>query len=170
MNDIIDLANKRSEPKGLVDYWREHTVSAILWPSAWRTATIAQTLHWIRVEFSPRNAKKIPKTPGIYAFSISIKKSIMPENSTIVYFGETNSLQSRYRDYLSEMKLGPKRIKFERLFRLWPKDLDFIYAEVPEDNVDLECIEETLNDSVIPECVVNDFSAEVVKLVRVLRG
>ena len=170
MSDIIDLANRPMEPMGPVDYWRQHTVRTILWPRAWKNAAVSTPLHWGKVEFSADNANLIPRTRGVYAFSISIKASIFPCHGIIVYFGETSSLRRRYREYIRDKERGPKRIKMGNLFNLWPDDLDFFFAEIEDPNFDLEQVEETLNDAVIPHCVTNDFSAEVRRLVAILRG
>lgn len=65
---------------------------------------------------------------------------------------------------------GAKRPKFEKLFSLWPADLDFFFASIDDQEYDLKIIEELLNDAVIPLCVTDDFSAEIRRVVPVLRG
>ena len=170
MADIIDLANRRSEPKTPLDFWRQHTVRTILWPLAWKDANAERPLNWERVEFSSRNADFVPQTRGVYAFSISIKNSIMPQQGAIVYFGETSSLRRRYGEYIRARDRGPKRIKIGNLFDLWPNDLDFFFASIDDLGCDLESIEKTLNDAVIPHCVTDDFSAEIRRMVQILRA
>ena len=170
MSHIIDLANRRMEPKDLLDYWRQYTVRTILWPQAWKEAAVGSPLDWQRIEFTDDNTGLVPPTRGVYAFSISIKDCILPSHGSIVYIGETSSLKRRYREYIRDKNRGSKRIKVGNLFELWPNDLDFFFATIENPNCNLEQIEETLNDAVIPHCVTDDFSAEVRRQVTILRG
>ncbi|MYG96059.1 MAG: hypothetical protein F4195_05610 [Gammaproteobacteria bacterium] len=170
MTGIIDLASRQQEKKGAIDFWRQHTIDAILWPSAWKKADVGFPLDWKSTEFSRNNINLIPDTPGVYAFSISIRNSIFPSQRTIVYFGKTTSLQTRYRDYIGERRRGSKRIKFGNLFKLWPDDIVFTFSMVDDQNYNLDEVEKVLNDAVIPHFVKQDFSAEIRSLVQILRG
>lgn len=171
MSSLFDLAQKKSEPKGPLDFYREHVVNVFVWPDAWRDAAAANALNWEKVEFGAETINEVPEQRGIYAFSICVKNSIMPTHGVLVYFGETSrTLRTRYKEYVRDSERGSKRPRFENLFRLWPNDLDFFFAPIDDNNCDLRAIERILNDAVIPHCVTKDFSAEIRRMVPVLRG
>ena len=171
MSRLFDLVRKKSEPKDVEDYFREHSFTVFLWPTAWRDAQSPEQLHWTRVEFGRAAIEDVPALRGVYAFSICIKDSIMPSHGVIVYFGETTrTLRDRYREYIRDSERGAKRPKFAELFDLWAEHLDFIFAPIQNPACDLKTIERTLNDGVIPYCVTKDFSAEIRRIVPILRG
>ena len=170
MNHSLDLVRDQTEPRTLVDYFSRHSVKTFLWPDAWRNAKSQCDLQWNRVTFGSDTIEDVPEMQGIYAFSICIKNSIMPPHGVIVYFGETSrTLRERYREYLRDSKRGAKRIIFQLLFEQWPSDLDFLFAALPDTDCDLKLIEMSLNDAVIPFCATRGFSAEIQKIVRILR-
>lgn len=171
MSSLIDLAQNKSEPKTVEDYFREHVVNVFVWPEAWRKAETDNALNWGKVEFGAATVNDVPEQRGLYAFCICVKNSIMPPHGVLVYFGETSrTLRERYKEYVRDCERGAKRPRFQNLFRLWPGDLDFFYAPIEDDDCDLRVIEQTLNDAVIPHCVATDFSAEIRRIVPVLRG
>lgn len=171
MSSLFDLAQKKSEPKEPLDFYREHAVNVFAWPDAWRNANSAQALNWDKVEFGAATVDDVPEQRGLYAFSICVKNTIMPPHGVLVYFGETSrTLRARYKEYVRDSQRGSKRPRFENLFRLWSDDLDFFFAPIEDDECDLRVIEQTLNDAVIPHCVIKDFSAEIRRIIPVLRG
>ena len=171
MSKLFDLAQRKSAPRTPQDFFREHRLNVFVWPDAWRNATTGQALNWGRVDFGSGAINDVPEQGGVYAFCISVKGSIMPPHGILVYFGETSrTLRKRYKEYLRECHVGAKRPKFENLFNLWPSDLDFFFAPIADDVCCLKEIEKILNDAVIPHCVTDDFSAEIRRIVPVLRG
>ncbi|WP_298362762.1 hypothetical protein [uncultured Litoreibacter sp.] len=171
MSSLIDLAAKKNDPKTPLDFYREHVVNVFVWPDAWRNAAASEALNWVKVEFGADTIEDVPEQRGVYAFCICVKNSIMPPHGVLVYFGETSrTLRQRYREYVRDSERGAKRPRFENLFRLWPDDLDFFFAPIGDEDCDLRTIEQTLNDAVIPHCVIKDFSAEIRRIVPVLRG
>lgn len=171
MSRLFDLAQRHTAPKTPQDFLREHRVNVFVWPDAWRDAQTGPVLSWGKVEFGRDTINDVPETRGVYAFCICVRGTIMPPHGVIVYFGETSrTLRQRYREYVRDCTRGAKRPKFEHLFALWPNDLDFFFAPIDDNNVDLKVIEEELNDAVIPHCVTDDFSAEIRRIVPVLRG
>lgn len=171
MSELFDLAAKKSEPKTPLDYFREHRINVFVWPDAWRNAATAQALNWDKVDFGQHTVNAVPEKRGVYAFCVSVKGTIMPSHGVLVYFGETSrTLRKRYKEYVRDCRIGAKRPKFENLFKLWPNDLDFFFAAIDDDACDLKAIEKVLNDAVIPHCVSDDFSAEIRRIVPVLRG
>lgn len=171
MTNLIDLAAKKNVPKTVEDYFREHKINVYVWPAAWRNATAVHVLKWNRVDFCEATIGDVPEQRGVYAFCVSVKGSIMPPHGILVYFGETSrTLRIRYAEYIRDCRNGAKRPKFNNLFELWSNDLDFYFAPIDDDACNLNEIEELLNDAVIPCCVTHDFSAEIRRIVPVLRG
>lgn len=171
MSNLLDLVKTKSDTKGAENYFLEHAFKVYLWPEAWQNAKSDYGLRWHKVEFGKATIRDVPYVRGIYAFSICIKNSIMPSHGVIVYFGETSRpLRERYREYVRDSERGAKRPKFEHLFDLWSTDLDFFFAPIPDPNCNIKLIEAELNDAVIPFCVTKDFSAEIRRIVPILRG
>ena len=175
MSRLIDLANKKKATKTTVDFLREHSFKVFLWPAAWKDAKVPVPLNWSEVEFTAASRNLIPKEKGIYAFVIEICDSIMPPHGVIAYIGQTGhesggTLRKRFGEYLRDKGRGSKRPLVEDLFTLWSADLKFCFAEIKDPTVDLHAVECTLNDAVIPRCVVNDFTAEIRSAVKVLRS
>ena len=171
MTKLLDLAKKKSEPKEVADYFRDHSFDVFLWPDAWKSAQSDHALQWHKVEFGRSTIDAVPEIRGVYAFSISIRETIMPEHGILVYIGETSrTLRQRYREYVRDSIRGAKRTKLEYLFERWSSDLEFFFAPIADEDCNLKQIEMTLNDAVIPLCVTDDFSAEIRRLVPVLRG
>ena len=171
MSRLFDLVRRESEPKGVKEYLLEHSFTVFLWPAAWRDAQSAEQLHWTKVNFGRETVEDVPEVRGVYAFAICIKKSIMPSHGVLVYFGETTrTLRDRYLEYIRDSERGAKRAKFEELFELWADDLDFFFAPIHNAACNLKAIETGLNDAVIPYCVTKDFSAEIRRIVPILRG
>lgn len=170
MSRLYDIAAAKREVKEPIDYFRAHHLEVYVWPLAWGNAATAQELNWGRVEFGQDTKEDVPEKSGVYAFCVSVKGTIMPSHGVLVYFGQTYNLRERYKQYLRDCKIGAKRPKFENLFNLWPDHLDFFFAPIDDTDCDLEEIEAILNDAVIPHCVTRDFSAEVRRMVKILRG
>ena len=171
MNSILDLANSTPARKTAEDYYRAHTLSITIWPEAWRLAEVEVALVWESVIFGRNTIEEVPEVRGIYALCISVKDSIMPRQlGPIVYFGETSrTLRKRYQEYVKDSEKGAKRPKLQYLFELWSGDLDFCFAPVADPGIDLKQIEKVLNDAALPIFVTNDFSAEIRRIVAVLR-
>jgi len=171
LSRLFDLAQRKSVPKTTEDFFREHKLNVFVWPEAWRDARTLPDLNWAKVEFGQDTIPQVPETRGVYAFRICVRGSIVPPHGVIVYFGETSrTLRKRYKEYVRDCMRGAKRPKFEHLFTLWADDLDFFFAPIEDGTIDLKEIEKELNDAVIPHCVTADFSAEIRRIVPVLRG
>lgn len=171
MNSILDLVNNTPTPKTAEDHYKAHTLSITIWPLAWKNAEVLVDLDWNSVIFGRNTIEQVPEERGIYALCISVKNSIMPnQHGPIVYIGQTSrTLRIRYKEYLRDSEKGAKRPKLQKLFELWPEDLDFCFAPVTDPGIDLVQIEKVLNDAVMPIFVANDFSAEIKRIVAVLR-
>lgn len=177
-SDVFDLAARASELKGPADFFRDHEVPVFLWPNAWRAVEGVDDFEWTEVPFVEGSVDQIPATPGIYAFKIKLRETIMPDHSIIVYIGESGAgregtvgnLQRRYKEYLRAKRRGAKRQKFAWLFERWPDDLVFCFASIDWGRAELGKLESDLSDAIIPVCSKMDFSAHVRRVVEILRN
>lgn len=174
MSDLYDFIPDDEEIGNIEKEFRDHSFTIYMWPEAWRQAKdeIGKKLDWQRVEFGQADADRIiPAKSGIYAFSICIKRTSMPSHGVLVYFGQTSKLLDRYQQYLQKRDKGnARRPKIERLFRRWKEDLDFHFAPIQTSEDERRSIETSLNDAVIPYCVVKDFSAKIRGMVQAMRS
>ena len=152
--------------------------SFILDPARWKLFQAVPPLNWTPVKFEQSSLQNIPENRGIYMFVIQFQDHALvptrlPMHGYIMYGGitgkeaDTGTLKSRFENYLREQKRA-KRMQIYSMLNKWKDNLYFYYSIVAP-NIDLGALEIALNDSVIPPLVTNDFSAEVRKLVRVLR-
>jgi hypothetical protein len=164
-----------SNLRDLKDYRQQF----ILVPAKWRAFAPAQQLNWQFTRFSPDSVNDIPAERGIYALVVqfqdhSVFPQVLPTHGYIMYGGitgheaKTRTLRARFSDYLRE-KRRAKRHRIWWLLNTWSEDIFFHYSVVGE-GTDLRALELALNDAIIPPFVENDFSAEVRRLVRVLRA
>lgn len=175
MVSAFDLAAHKAQLKEPEDYYRQHSFTVYLWSDLWRKIAGPQAFEWSEVAFEDAAVDAVPMEPGIYAFKIAIRDTIMPEHSVIVYFGQSGAgsdgkLRKRFKQYLRGKKRGAKRILIDRLFRTWPNDLVFCYAALDCTEDELLKLENDLSDAAIPMCSTMDFSAHVRRIVPVLRS
>lgn len=172
MNDdaVYDIFDEEGSEPTLSGGFFEHQIRAIIWPSRWRSVDIEKVPEWTEVKFGSDTAKCVPKTPGIYALCIAIDCDVALKNVVVAYIGKSEtSLRDRFRNYLSEQKRGSRRNHIRRLFKHWGSDLYFSYWSISDTSCDLNKIEITLNDAIVPPFVTNDFSASVRKEVNMFR-
>jgi hypothetical protein len=143
------------------DYWKQFNESEI-------------RLNWEKIKFAKNNIKNIPNKPGIYSFAISNDNINLPSNSYIIYIGivgykvqSTRTLRQRYKEYLLEQE-RLKRPNVTYMLNKWKDYIYFYYAEVSEENIDLQKIEKTLCKTLLPPCNQNDFNGEMRKIVKEL--
>jgi hypothetical protein len=166
---LIDFDSNLQQLKN----YQQHVV---LWPERWHSFTPTIPLAWRKVKFSEANTSTIPTAKGIYAFVVQFHDDAvlpihLPSHGYVMYVGITpdRTLRERYRDYLRD-KRRPKRWSVYSMLNKWSDDCFFYYSAVTDPGVDLRALEIALNDAIIPPYVTMDFSAEVRKLVRVLRA
>ena len=169
--NLFDFAKRKGEEKEVEDYFNRYSFRVVLWPDAWKNAQVGPRLNWRAVDFGRHTKDAVPAEPGVYAFSISIRNTIMPPHGVLVYFGKSaRTLRERYGEYLRDAERGSKRIKLEHLFNFWKDDLEFHFAPVPDPQWNLRDIEIALNDAVVPHCVTQDFSAQIKQAVNAFRN
>jgi hypothetical protein len=133
----------------------------------WRQFSTPLPLTWKRLPFSKANRSQIPKTRGIYAFSLELPDHNLPLHSYILYVGiagnngSHGTLYSRYGQYLGEVNRTRARPKIVYMMTEWPNDLVFNFVEIPDAGVDLKKIENSFQDALLPIVNSRDFSASI---------
>lgn len=168
---IHDFENNLKDLK----YYKQ---DVILDPARWSGFASPVQLNWRSVRFDAENRNHIPHERGIYAFVVQFQDHQasplpLPIHGYVMYAGITGhrsadrTLNDRFGDYLRDQK-RPKRMSIYSMLNKWAGHLFFHFSTVgPE--VQLDTLETTLNDAIIPPYVTNDFTAEVRALVRTLR-
>lgn len=134
----------------------------------WRQFVSPQPLLWKKMSFSAANRTQVPKARGIYAFSLELPDHNLPAHGYILYVGIAGNtggatLQSRYSQYLGEMKRRKARPKVVYMMAKWPRDLVYNYVEIPDTKVNLRVLETSLVDAIFPYVNKRDFSAKIQK-------
>ncbi len=154
MTDYVDLVKEA----------KSHVETFVLWPRRWSECQLSTVLNWVVFPFEQSKADQIPDGPGIYAFLIQPGIASNLNASYLMYIGQTNSLRSRYRDYLREPDSPIGRPKIVVLLDMYRGFLSFSCA--PLSGADqLECIEDALLGAYIPPA--NDqFPAQIRRIVN----
>jgi hypothetical protein len=155
----IDFANRVDDRLG-------HIRRFYLDPKAWKALRISPALQWKHVNFGTAAAASIPKQRGVYAFIVSPSCEHTPPMSYLMYIGisghsgrKTGTLYKRYHAYLQEVKTL-KRPKIHYMLTKWSGHVQFHFSTVGV-RCDLAKLEAQLNDTFIPPCNDNDFSASI---------
>jgi hypothetical protein len=155
----------------LTDGRKAHIQQFYLDPKAWASLAVKPSLTWSEVVFGSKPAH-VPNERGIYAFLVQPNILKVPAFRYLMYIGEAGSkggtLRERYSSYRKEVK-KLRRPLLHRMFRKWDGHIHFAFAAVPDKRIKLKKLEAQLNDTFIPPCVENDFSASVRKQVRAFR-
>jgi hypothetical protein len=138
----------------------------ILSPECFKKGLTLPALTWTTVKFTATQINTVAAEPGLYAFSVVTSRIGLPPHGYVLYVGQTGAkknsrtLRVRAGEYLKEEKSGKRRHVWEFLNK-WSGHLSFHYVPVDPQTQDLEAIEKTLNDALMPPYSVNDFSAEI---------
>lgn len=165
-SNLLDFVNH-------VDKLKIDSIEFLLSTRQWQSLCIEAPMSWNRVKFTGPNRGLIPAVRGVYAFLIAPDRICFPPQAYLIYVGETGNesgqhLRSRFGQYLQPSHLR-RRPALAYALTKWEGWIDFAYVEVPEATRDLKVIEAGLNDTFVPPCVTNDFSAEVRQRVRAFR-
>jgi hypothetical protein len=126
----------------LVDLGAERvlfSVDFVLRPNAWAAHQDHWGLRWSkRRRWNPRSNVRIPRSPGLYAFSLIPDASGVPPSEYVLYVGkaETQTLAERYRQYVREAAGSGTRIHIYNMFKRWGDQLWYRCALVPAADVD----------------------------------
>jgi len=137
----------------------------------WKASSVPDTLDWQWVSFKKSDAQSIPRTRGLYAFTVECSAPGIPPHGYIMYVGEVGhtgneTLRSRFRSYFYEMKRDERPVHY--ILNKYTKHLFFYFCEVPDRRKSLFKIETALCDTLIPPYNVNDFSMDMKRGVKVL--
>lgn len=135
-------------------------------PNVWSRYDHARTLSWTRVDFKTDNAPSVPPAPGIYAFVLEHHVAKDLPAAFPMYVGKSDSsIRERYQKYQGQAFRGIRgRPRLDRLFLIWKDHLAFYYVtDLAGDSP--TGLEEILINTVMPPMNVDDFRADVRRLV-----
>lgn len=150
----------------LTDRYKSHLYEVYLDPIGWRNFSTPYTLNWQKVRFSEANKISVPKSRGIYAFTVEHAPSKFPGHAYILYAGITGdtsaaNLRSRYAQYLRHQKTQKGRPAVIYMLLKWPQDLFFSFCPLPDVTIDLAKLETDLLGALNPPINKKDFPAEI---------
>lgn len=133
---------------------------------AWRQFRSKFQLSWTKLRFEVGNQPMVPKERGIYAFTLALDPSALPEHGYILYMGITGdssagTLNSRYAQYLGDLKRHDGRPKVYNVLRRWQGDLFFSFVPIPDRRISLRKIESEFLSAVNPPINERDFHARI---------
>jgi hypothetical protein len=148
----------------LADEYQSHRQVLTMWPRQWKKYRAPKNLRWRSLEFSDDARGKVPRKPGVYAFSV--KPSVANLGvSYLMYVGMTNrTLRERFAEYLKERSPNRGRPKLAMLFHHYRGFVHFNYAYVKPPHT-LKQVEDRLLAAFVPPA--NDrLPATISKVVR----
>lgn len=133
---------------------------------AWRQFEFTYPLTWTKLRFDPSNRRQIPKERGIYAFTVALTPSSLPEHGYILYMGITGddsggTLNSRYAQYLGDLRRQDGRPKVYYMLERWKDDLFFNFVPVPDRRMSLRKIENAFLSAIRPPVNERDLEARI---------
>jgi hypothetical protein len=133
---------------------------------SWRKFNATRALSWQKVSFSKANQSLVPKTRGLYVFTIELAPSELPMHGYILYVGEAghgskSNLHVRYGQYIGHLVRKDGRPAVRYMLENWTKDLQFNYVALADEKIDLEKIERSFINAVIPPVNKRDLEAEL---------
>ncbi len=154
-----DLVNQTKRYKGDL-----HEFSLSM--AQWRKFKTRYKLDWQKTRFEEANHVHIPKERGIYAFTVELSPGKLPHHGYILYIGITGdtsaaTLNSRYRQYVANLKKEDGRPAVFFMLKNWSGDLFFNYVPLARSSVDLAKIEKSLLSAVIPPVNKRDIEATI---------
>lgn len=157
-----DFAQHQIAMARMTDYQQRFVLS----PHHFTQGLKLPVLNWSTIAFSETNVATVTSKPGLYAFSVVTPRQGLPPHGYVLYIGQTEAkknsrtLRIRAGEYLKEKKTGKRRHVWEFLNK-WSGHLSFHYVPVDPAAENLETLEQTLNDALLPPYSVNDFSVEI---------
>ncbi|HCJ0624841.1 Uncharacterised protein [Klebsiella variicola] len=149
-----------------IDHHKSNCWSIYLDLKKWRDFNSTYPLRWSRFRFEIKNKGLIPKERGIYAFSIALEPSSLPEHGYILYMGITGddsggNLYKRYNQYLGYFKRKDGRPKVYNMLKRWEGDLFFSFVPIPDKRMSLSKLETEFLTAIRPPVNEKDFEARI---------
>lgn len=158
--------SKCLDPVATVKEMKASLYSLNLNAARWRKFKSPLALDWKQVQFGKQNAHLVPKTRGVYAFSMVVGDHNLPPHGYVLYVGITGdasqaTLKSRFAQYTTALNRTKCRPRVRYMLTEWEGSLVFNYVEVPDAKVGLRPIEVSLLDALLPIVNSRDFSASI---------
>ena len=131
-------------------------------PSRWRDFCDQYSLAWNYTPFERKQVAKISEEPGVYCFHIGHNLNCLPPIGLSLYGGiTTRSLRARCLNYFWEKDAVQGRFWVRKFLQVFEGELVLGWSEVDSTAVNLNILEESFNDAMMPHYSVRDFSADV---------
>lgn len=145
-----------------IDHHKSSSWSVYLDLQKWRAFQASCPMKWTRFRFTRSNRPLIPKERGIYAFTVALDPSPLPEHGYILYMGITgdeseSNLYKRYNQYLGTQK----RPRVYNMLKRWEGDLFFSFVPIPDRRMSLAKIEKEFLSAIRPPVNERDFEASI---------
>lgn len=145
-----------------IDHHKANIWSVYLDLQKWRDFQASCPMTWTRLRFTKGNRPLIPKERGIYAFTVALDPSPLPEHGYILYMGITgdeseSNLYKRYGQYLGTQK----RPRVYNMLKRWEGDLFFSFVPIHDKRMSLSKIENAFLSAIRPPVNERDFEASV---------
>lgn len=133
---------------------------------AWRQFRSKFQLSWTKLRFEVGSQVMIPKVRGIYAFTLALDSSTLPDHGYILYMGITGdsshgTLNTRFGQYLGDLKRHDGRPKVYNVLMRWKDDLFFSFVPIPDRRISLRKLESEFLSAVNPPINERDFEARI---------
>lgn len=149
-----------------IDHYKANCWKFFLDLKAWRNFQTSFPLIWTKLRFDENNHSQIPKTRGIYAFTIALEPSLLPNHGYILYMGITGdtseaTLHSRFKQYCNDSKKKKGRPRVYNALERWNGDLFFSFVPIPDKRRSLSKIEREFLSAIIPPINERDITASI---------
>lgn len=133
---------------------------------SWRKFESKFKLNWQQIKFDSQNQINVPKERGIYTFTAALSSSELPIHGYIMYMGiageeSGGTLNSRFQNYLGDLRRKSGRPKVYYMLEKWKGDLFFSFVSVPDRRVSLRKLETEFLSAIRPPINVRDFEASI---------
>lgn len=134
--------------------------------ASWKAFVSPIPLAWSHVPFREASRQQIPQVRGLYVFTVQVPDIGLPTHGYILYVGETGNrgnatLRSRYGQYLRNLANEDGRPAVFYMMDNWRDDLTFHFVAVPDAQIDVKAIQDSLINAVIPPVNKRDMDAEL---------
>ncbi|MEO5912540.1 MAG: hypothetical protein ABIP95_16770 [Pelobium sp.] len=130
-----------------------HVRKFFLHPKSWEDPVnqISFSINWTSVKFEETNKDSIPRSKGVYAFSVKPEYLGLFETNYLFYIGKTNrTLRERFAEYVADAKgKGKPRAKVFHMMKMFSDYLHFNFAPL-NTTLEVNLAEDQLINTFVP--------------------
>lgn len=134
--------------------------------ASWKKFQCEFPLNWQNLKFDAASKSQVPNERGIYVFVVEARNVGLPVHGYICYVGiagknQNGTLRKRYANYLREANDDGGRPAVVFMLNNFKGDLFFHFVSIPDKDIDLEVIESSFINSVVPPVNKGGFHGEL---------